>query len=46
MHKKEQVVPACKTSLKNFGFDYVDLYLIHWPMSYDEVNVKMHEFII
>lgn len=40
MHKKEQVVPACKTSLKNFGFDYVDLYLIHWPMSYDEVNEK------
>ncbi|XP_003696050.2 aldo-keto reductase family 1 member A1-B [Apis florea] len=34
-HRKEQVVPACKKSLKNFGFDYIDLYLIHWPMSYD-----------
>ncbi|XP_015602926.1 aldose reductase [Cephus cinctus] len=32
-HKLEQVVPACKESLKNFGFDYIDLYLIHWPMS-------------
>lgn len=36
MHKRENVVPACKKSLENFGFDYVDLYLIHWPMSYDE----------
>lgn len=34
MHKKEKVVPACKQSVKNFGFDYIDLYLIHWPVSY------------
>lgn len=33
-HKKESVVPACKESVKNFGFDYVDLYLIHWPVAY------------
>ncbi|CAL7938562.1 unnamed protein product [Xylocopa violacea] len=36
MHKRENVVPACKKSLENFGFDYIDLYLIHWPVSYDE----------
>nr|CAI5823891.1 unnamed protein product [Callosobruchus analis] len=30
-HEKEKVVPACRESLKNFGLDYVDLYLIHWP---------------
>lgn len=33
-HKKEEVVPMCKTSLENFGLEYVDLYLIHWPMSF------------
>lgn len=33
-HKKEQVVPACKRSVKNFGLEYVDLYLIHWPTAY------------
>ncbi|XP_076759121.1 aldo-keto reductase 1B-like [Xylocopa sonorina] len=36
MHKRENVVPACKKSLENFGFDYIDLYLVHWPMSYNE----------
>ncbi|CAG9834462.1 unnamed protein product [Diabrotica balteata] len=30
-HEEEKVVPACKESLKNFGLEYVDLYLIHWP---------------
>lgn len=33
-HCREDVVPACKRSVKNFGLDYVDLYLIHWPLSY------------
>ncbi|XP_012539612.2 uncharacterized protein LOC105838526 [Monomorium pharaonis] len=35
-HKQGAVVPACRRSLKNFGLDYVDLYLIHWPISYAE----------
>ncbi|XP_076914171.1 D-galacturonate reductase-like [Bidens hawaiensis] len=26
------VVPAIKQSLKNLGLEYVDLYLIHWPV--------------
>ncbi|KAJ0722424.1 putative codeinone reductase (NADPH) [Helianthus annuus] len=26
------VVPAIKQSLKNLGLEYVDLYLIHWPL--------------
>ncbi|CAH1975325.1 unnamed protein product [Acanthoscelides obtectus] len=30
-HEREKVVPACRESLKNFGLDYVDLYLVHWP---------------
>lgn len=35
-HKRESVVPTCKRSLMNFGFDYVDLYLIHWPIAYED----------
>ncbi|XP_024887412.1 aldo-keto reductase AKR2E4-like [Temnothorax curvispinosus] len=26
-HKRENVVPACRRSVENFGLDYVDLYL-------------------
>ncbi|CAK9807892.1 Aldo-keto reductase family 1 member B1 [Anthophora quadrimaculata] len=33
-HSRENVVPACKRSVENFGLGYVDLYLIHWPISY------------
>ncbi|XP_078166372.1 non-functional NADPH-dependent codeinone reductase 2-like [Carex rostrata] len=29
----ELVLPAIKTSLRKLGMDYLDLYLIHWPMS-------------
>ncbi|KAI3730464.1 hypothetical protein L1987_61634 [Smallanthus sonchifolius] len=34
------VVPAIKQSLKNLGLEYVDLYLIHWPLKLiqDEYN--------
>ncbi|EGI65076.1 PREDICTED: aldose reductase-like [Acromyrmex echinatior] len=35
-HKRDNVVPACQRSVENFGLDYVDLYLIHWPISYAE----------
>ncbi|XP_076057550.1 aldo-keto reductase family 1 member B1-like [Oratosquilla oratoria] len=38
-HSKELVMPSLKTSLKNLGVDYVDLYLIHWPMGYKENTV-------
>ena len=38
-HRKEKVIPTCKKSVENFGLDYVDLYLIHWPISYTE-NAK------
>ncbi|KAG8195912.1 hypothetical protein JTE90_001146 [Oedothorax gibbosus] len=35
-HRKEKVIECCQRSLKALGLDYLDLYLIHWPMAYKE----------
>ena len=32
-HRPEDVRPAIMTSLQNLGLNYLDLYLIHWPIS-------------
>ncbi|XP_075984182.1 aldo-keto reductase AKR2E4-like [Anticarsia gemmatalis] len=32
-HARHQVVPALRESLTNLGLDYVDLYLIHFPVA-------------
>jgi hypothetical protein len=43
-HETEKVVPTCKKSLENFGLDYLDLYLIHWPVAQrikGELNINL-----
>eukprot|EP00794_Sanderia_malayensis_P007684 gene7684-8521_t len=33
-HNPDDVMPALKTSLKLLGLEYLDLYLIHWPVGF------------
>uniref|UniRef100_T1JXD3 NADP-dependent oxidoreductase domain-containing protein n=1 Tax=Tetranychus urticae TaxID=32264 RepID=T1JXD3_TETUR len=35
-HSRAKVTEACKLSLKNLGLDYLDLYLIHFPVGVQE----------
>lgn len=35
-HSKEQVVVCLNQTLANLKVDYVDLYLVHWPMGFKE----------
>ncbi|XP_012256138.2 aldo-keto reductase family 1 member B1-like [Athalia rosae] len=35
-HRPGAVEPALRTTLADLGLDYVDLYLMHWPVAYEE----------
>ena len=48
-HKTNDVIPALKRSLTDLGLDYLDLYLIHWPMGYEnngDQSVSNHDSLL
>ena len=40
-HRKEHVRPACLRTLKDLGLEYLDLYLIHFPISLKYVDPEV-----
>ena len=41
-HNPADVKPSLKESLENLGLEYLDLYLIHWPISF-KVLIKTNK---
>jgi len=39
-HEYKDVLPACQQSLRDLGLQYLDLYLIHWPVSFKAGEAK------
>lgn len=37
-HEEDKVEAACNSSLENLGLDYLDLFLIHWPVASKELK--------
>ncbi|MFV8403059.1 aldo/keto reductase [Dermabacter hominis] len=45
-HGREKTRRACEESLERLGLDYVDLYLIHWPIPMNGLAVDTWEELI
>ncbi|KAI0471806.1 NADP-dependent oxidoreductase domain-containing protein [Xylariaceae sp. FL0804] len=41
LHEPEEVKWSLDNSLKNFGLDYVDLFLVHWPIAAERTDDYM-----
>jgi diketogulonate reductase-like aldo/keto reductase len=47
----EDVEAACRRSMKKLGVDYLDLYLVHWPIAqkvikegeYEKIKIPMYK---
>ena len=39
----EDVEAACRRSLKKLGVDYLDMYLVHWPIAVRAIEVEGQE---
>lgn len=42
-HRRQQVRPALEKTLADLGLDYLDLYLVHWPVALKEGATFPHE---
>ena len=40
-HKPEDVRPACLQTLKDLNVDYLDLYLMHWPVAFTNIGLTI-----